>query len=440
MSHSAERVHYQATPTQLATRPANTHPHRDAQVVDTKAPTQLNRRQHPETDDTLAGTSPALPLRQPRECFDDRLATALSCTTSENPDEALNQIVDVLPVFEPRKSAPVTSGTYEAQKQHETLRSPAKRHESSTQPVQLTSSAGQLTPPSVPSEVIVISSDSEGEDNFSTVGRRGSNGARSQLERYSPAVDRDETTGEQVLQQLFDENHDFYESLDREMGHQARSDAASSVQMESMIPDGSTSYETFSCAATQRSLNYQAPHPIGPTRAVATKSSSYGYQPHFAAHHAPMHPDKVMTYDPAHAAAPMSMSPLTYDAYGRIGQYPRAGGAPYIAPVMAHPPSYCESATRPCTGSGWTAGHPIPSTTPIGRPSWHSSHQQPWNTPAPSPYPPHSTHASYTATNEPGPSTFAKPKTPRQAQEAKEKADRKSPHPFLLSKTLTIHN
>ncbi|SPO28409.1 uncharacterized protein UTRI_04806 [Ustilago trichophora] len=277
--------------------------------------------------------------------------------------------------------------------------------------------------PSISSDVIVISSDSE-EEISSTACRRGSDHAGPRPRQYDTAFEHAQITSEQVLQQLFDENHDFYKNLDREMTHQARSEASSSVRMESMVPDGSTSYETSSWAPrhadTAHHPHYQAP-----------LQPSSSYPSHYPAPYAPIPAYGPVPNDPSRVLTLINAPPAVYDAYGRPLQYAHIGGSPQQVQMMGYPPGYDQASARPGTSSCWHPGHAHPPSMPgTGGNAWHSGYQQSWQALARSPPQTHGSH--YPGYNYAGPSSstqrrlapnYAPHKTPRQAREAKEKAD-----------------
>lgn len=297
--------------------------------------------------------------------------------------------------------------------------------------------------PSISSEVIVISSDSE-EEISSTACRRGSDHAGSRPRQYDTAFEQAEITSEQVLQQLFDENHEFYENLDRDMTHQARSEASSSVRMESMVPDGSTSYETSSWAPTHAvtacHLHYQAPHQPSP----ALFQPSPSYPPHYPAPYAPIPAYGPVPNDPSRVSTPVHAPPAAYDAYGRPLQYTHVGSSPQQVQLMGYPPGYGQASARLGSSSSWHPGYAHPPTMPgTGGNAWHPGYQQSWRAPEPSP--PQAYGSQYPGYNYAGPSSsahrritpiYAPQKTPRQAREAKEKADCKCCVLFPCYKTI----
>ncbi|SPO29464.1 uncharacterized protein UTRI_04806_B [Ustilago trichophora] len=286
----------------------------------------------------------------------------------------------------------------------------------------------QRRDPSVSSEVIVISSDSE-EEISSTACRRGSDRADPRPRQYDTTPEQAETSSEQVLQQLFDENNDFYENLDREMTHQARSEASSSVRMESMVPDASTSYDTSSWTPTHAASAYR-PHyraSFQPRPAVFQPLPSY--PPHCSAPYTHIQPYGRVPSDPTRVPTAVYAPPVAYDAYGVPLQYAHVGGSSQQGQMIGYPPGYGQAPARPGTSSSWHPSYGHAPTMPNGG-VWHPTHQQPWQAPVPSP--PEIHGVQYPGCNHAGPSSsaqqrrtpvYAPQKTPRQACEAKEKAD-----------------
>jgi hypothetical protein len=106
-----------------------------------------------------------------------------------------------------------------------------------------------------PIEVIVVSSDSESEEELTSgSGARHAGANDAEPERSGAEHDSEVELGsESILDQLFEENHEFYDRLDREVIPRGRatSPACSSAQMDTLMTDGSTTHDTSSWAPTE---------------------------------------------------------------------------------------------------------------------------------------------------------------------------------------------
>ncbi|KAJ1034752.1 hypothetical protein NDA13_001007 [Ustilago tritici] len=270
----------------------------------------------------------------------------------------------------------------------------------------------QARTPSIPSEAIVISDDSE--DEVEVTGEFFRGGASSDVAPRSEEDEEVEVKGEEILQQLFEEDRDFYESLEQEMAakQQARSDSASSLQIQSMIPDaGSTSYDTSSFAPTYATSTY-------PPHAEVSPPAAPGYAPvAFDAYGRPMQYAPV-----SRAATPARMMPVP--AYPQTPQTPVV---PYQQPYLQHHQQpyqqiYQQPYQQPYQQS-YQPPYPLPYTQQAQQPSRPYTQQahQPYQYATPSPQ---YTQASQSPTrNAPDLSSFRRPRTPRQAQADKAKAD-----------------
>ncbi|KAJ1024984.1 hypothetical protein NDA18_004270 [Ustilago nuda] len=264
----------------------------------------------------------------------------------------------------------------------------------------------------IPSEAIVISDDSE--DEVEVTGEFFRGGASSDVAPRSEEDEEVQVKGEEILQQLFEEDRDFYESLEKEMAakQQARSDSASSLQIQSMIPDaGSTSYDTSSFAPTYATSTF-------PPHAQVPPPAAPGYAPvAFDAYGRPMQYAPV-----SRAATPARMMPVP-----PYPQTPQTPVVPYQQPYLQHHQQpyqqiyqqlyqqpYQQSYQPPC---------PLPYTQQAQQPSRPYTQQahQPYQYAAPSPQ---YTQASQSPIrNAPELSSFRRPRTPRQVQADKAKAD-----------------
>lgn len=299
--------------------------------------------------------------------------------------------------------------------------------------------------PCLPSEVIVVSSDSDDIEIVSTTCMDGSRDVGFQSKPHRDSG----TTSEQALQQLFDENQDFYESLDSEMAlREAQASmsepSTSSVRMESLVPDASTSYETSSWVPTRTTYSYE-PYSGG----GAYQASGPPLQAFQTDHISP----------PLHA---QTYAPIEHETYGNASQYP-AQYPSYLpmqasdqmpAPVMAgsshgwhpsyQPPYEAAPAYYAPTPPHFTATGYQPPNMPYHHPHSHTRHplygsdthiqqplygpqmhtQQPLHAPVSAPMPIDS--QSQASSSRARLESFARPKSPRQAQEDKAKADCKS--------------
>lgn len=268
-------------------------------------------------------------------------------------------------------------------------------------------------------EVIVVSSDSDEIEASSTKSMYGSTDTRLGDTWFESATcEYEKTEGERALQQLFDRNRDFYESLDREMAHReartCRSEASSSsVRMESMVPDASTSYETSSWAPTRSVYShevYSAATPLNHAPSDSMNARQANYEPHRADMSAP--------------------APFMYDAEGHLFQYPPV----QIGPTSHHPVHYYpnhESVPAAMESSqAWTQtpsgpyapafelAH-LPSRNDYlhrsHEPGHHAQYQHNWS---------HHPSTSSAANDERAKlATFRRPVSPRRAQEDRAKAD-----------------
>ncbi|GAC99658.1 hypothetical protein PHSY_007261 [Pseudozyma hubeiensis SY62] len=161
-----------------------------------------------------------------------------------------------------------------------------------------------------PSDIIIISSDSDEVEAFSTACMHESTDTRHRASSFGPETHEQQmSSSEQALQQLFDRNHDFYESLDREMARIAATRSmsevsSSSLVMESLVPDASTSYETSSWAPTRSMYSHEAPPPANPLY-HGQRVPMYAPQSHYERSR------PGTTVSPAFA----------YDAAGNLAQY-----------------------------------------------------------------------------------------------------------------------
>ncbi|EST04569.1 hypothetical protein PSEUBRA_006316 [Kalmanozyma brasiliensis GHG001] len=283
--------------------------------------------------------------------------------------------------------------------------------------------------PSTPPEIIVVSSDSDDVEVLSTKGMDGSMDIRYRSSLHSAITEPRENTSQRALQQFLEEDKDFYESLDREMAQREASAgapslseaASSSARMESMVPDASTSYETSSWAATQAPYAYEGylvdhcdPLPVSPLVPQA------GYM-------APRIPI------PTHAS-------IMYHPYGNALPYPPIHDAP--PPILTGRfPTDNMPPPRPAQSSGEWHQHHLPTYQPPFGPDQHPlvpqyppTGYERYRTPQYQPYPqpprPSSASQPSPAPNHSQPSTsraklaaYARPKSPRQAQADKARAD-----------------
>ncbi|CBQ68597.1 conserved hypothetical protein [Sporisorium reilianum SRZ2] len=207
-------------------------------------------------------------------------------------------------------------------------------------------------PPIQPSEIIVLSSDTSDGAPHSTTAIYGSGSTDT----------RPQTASERALQNLFDRDHDFYESLDREMAHRtahrAASDASvSSTRMESMVPDAGTSYETSSWTPSRTTYYHE-------------RQVQRGYSPSMYSQQA---------FDPAQPS-----THVVYDAYGTPLQ-PVYVAPP--APTANFYPGYILAPAPPDASSMWHHAD-LNLDTHYG-PPYYPQHPQPWpRTPTPPPPPP----------------------------------------------------
>lgn len=311
---------------------------------------------------------------------------------------------------------------------------PSQHHETTILPVETSAPLAtrheirhptvQPRAPSLPSEVIVLSSDTEEDEPLSTRGVYGSTDTEAQLPYVGHTQEHPETASERALQQLFDRDHDFYESLYREMAQRgaqrATSEASfSSARMESMVPDASTTYDSSSWAPLRTTYSHGA-YPVA--RLQHTLSPSM--QPHQALCESPV---------PAQVNAP-----VVYDAYGNQLQPVYVASPP--AQTATYYPGYI---LAPVTAKGSGVWHPNdaasfgPTYEPDHRPESHHfqrsqyqsigqsqcypQHQQTWhNTTPPSPFQHTPQQPSYDRAQL---ASYARPKTPHQALEDKAKAD-----------------
>ncbi|ETS65050.1 hypothetical protein PaG_00503 [Moesziomyces aphidis] len=106
-----------------------------------------------------------------------------------------------------------------------------------------------------PIEVIVVSSDSESEEELTSgSGARHAGANDAEPERSGAEHGSEVELGsESILDQLFEENHEFYDRLGREVIPRGRatSPGCSSAQMDTLMTDGSTTYDTSSWAPTE---------------------------------------------------------------------------------------------------------------------------------------------------------------------------------------------
>lgn len=237
--------------------------------------------------------------------------------------------------------------------------------------------SAQIAPRSLPAEVIIVSSD--GEDDHTALlssCKRGSDVSASCVETYAVPDVIAPTASERTLQQLFDDNNDFYESLQREatLIQQAGSGSASSVQMESLFQEGSASHVTSSC-----------------TPSTTTEA------------HLPL-------YKAPYAVAPVYAS-IACDVYGQPlhhSCYPRMRGVQQAAPTLQILPANAYS-------------QPLRNE----QASWHQDYCQPTSALVPASSPTHV--AQYPVNREAGLSSHAQDESRRPVKAAKKKADSKRP-------------
>nr|CDI54704.1 uncharacterized protein BN887_00044 [Melanopsichium pennsylvanicum 4] len=264
---------------------------------------------------------------------------------------------------------------------------------------------------SVPSEVIEISSDSEEDEISSTACWNGSRDTATWQRHFAASNEPAGSTSEQVLEQLLDENTDFYESLDREMAQQGRSDVSSSVHMESMVQDESTSYDTSSWAPTHYQPDprpyqsqYWLPYYVDPHAYVLdTRSSVSALAPAQAYVAAPTHPI------------------VPYAEYGQPSQHPQRPVQMMFSPGYPIPPMVpvSQGGHQQSWGAPKPPNHeffdmPPPDAYPF---------QYPVPAPAPAPAPLQPYNQSHASQSQPNSSFHSPRKTRQEAQEAKQKAD-----------------
>lgn len=229
-----------------------------------------------------------------------------------------------------------------------------------------------------------------------------------------------ETKSGQILDQFLEENGDFYRSLESEMAvHQARSEAgSSSVQMESMIIDNSTTFDTSSFAPTYAASHYQPNSRVSPVPRPAYPQTPYSQVVHDGYEEPTRHSQYALypqhTQHPQQYLQPMHHPPPHQYPYPI--QYPYAGNAPVPHQRMGYHPAYTHVVVMPSDQG-----------------DWHPGYQQPW----PAPYAPHQqqNHPSqYSASMEADLSSYRRPKSPRQVQAAKRKADSRSQFAICSSK------
>lgn len=283
----------------------------------------------------------------------------------------------------------------------------------------------------VPSEVIVLSSDSDEVEAFSTTSMYGSTDVRPQPTTSGKREhERQVTESEQALQQLFEENRAFYESLDREKAQQeaqmSMSEAStSSIRMESMVPDASTSYETSSWAPTRSVYSHEA-YPAAPSLECAPALPVYSHQGYYRPPRAgtPIQPafvhnadGRMHRYSPVHVAPPPVQPGTAYTMY-------RSSNAAAESSHAWHPnnPLSYRPALEPASYMANSCYYPQPSHQPLYQPLYQPDypaveHQQNWQS---------SASTSSAADHERARlASFKRPKPPREAQQDKAKADRK---------------
>ncbi|SPO47113.1 uncharacterized protein PSANT_04800 [Moesziomyces antarcticus] len=137
-----------------------------------------------------------------------------------------------------------------------------------------------------PIEVIVVSSDSEPEEELPRGSRARHAGANEAEPEHSGAEHGSEAElgSESILDQLFEENYEFYDRLDREVPRgPAKSPACSSAHMDTLMTDGSTTYDTLSWAPTEPAYyhtpsGYPACDPVPLHYPCPHTSEGYAYQ------------------------------------------------------------------------------------------------------------------------------------------------------------------
>lgn len=194
-----------------------------------------------------------------------------------------------------------------------------------------------------------------------------------------------------------------------------------------MVPDASTSYETSSWAATQAPYGYEG-FPVDrqyPSPGPPMGSPRPGYM-------APRVPI------PMHAQ-------VMYDTYGKTLPYPPIHDVPTPVQTSYYPSSHIAPPVMAESSGGWHPHHQppynpafgpvqhpvVPHYPPTGYEPYGMPHYQPcpqnsWPGPVPGPSPaPHHSQPSSSRTKL---AAFARPKSPRQAQADKAKADGELSH------------
>ncbi|TKY89628.1 hypothetical protein EX895_001413 [Sporisorium graminicola] len=378
----------------------------DDEEVEVVVPTAPQQRLAPETVDeeqvkftetpfTIAARNVQLRrTRQPPNSFDTNpppSGATFRGVAAIQPAEDTTQTTDLIPTqhYAPRPKPAETAS--------------APRHD-------IRHPFAQPRPPNLPSEVIVLSSDSEPDEPPSTRGVYGSTDTEAQPTRLGQTQERPETASEQALQHLFERDHDFYESLDREMAQRQSQKAGSeasfcSARVESMVPDASTTYDTSSWAPSRTTYSNEA-FPVARLQ-LAPSPSMHSHQAYF---------------EPSPFRSQVN-APVVYDAYGNQLQ-PIYVASPPVPPKH----NYSGYILAPFATEGSASWHPshLPPYEPDNRPEsrqfqqphqpqYYPQHQQNWHV-----HPSTTQQSDYERAQ---PASCTHQKTARQALEDKAKAD-----------------
>ena len=264
--------------------------------------------------------------------------------------------------------------------------------------------------PGISSEVIVVSSDSDDDNLFSTKGIHGSTDTEPRRRR-GPTQAPTETSSKRALQLMLDRDREFYESLERDLAQRdtqrnMSEAASSSVRMESMVPDVSTSYDTSTWAPTRTDQSYESclVAPLQPALSPASQSHQV--------YHAP-------------PRAPTPINPQAVcDAYGHPIQPVYLAPPQPAQPCNAYPAFMLAPAMSQGSGFVYASGYrpdsrhyPEPQYHTMYQPAHYPQHPQSWSGGSASPTP-----VSYPS-QQISLASYARPKSPRQASKDKVKAD-----------------
>ncbi|KAJ9474187.1 hypothetical protein PHBOTO_004238 [Pseudozyma hubeiensis] len=276
-----------------------------------------------------------------------------------------------------------------------------------------------------PSDIIIISSDSDEVEAFSTACMHESTDTRHRASSFGPEThEQGISSSEQALQQLFDRNHDFYESLDREMAQHAATRSQSEVSsssfvMESLVPDASASFETSSWAPTRSVYSHEA-YPMAIPLHHGQRAPMYAHQTVYER----SRPGTAVSPASAYAAAGnlAQRSPIHFGAPPPPPPYPHSGYM--IIPNMSEGSHAWNPADKASFGPAFDHGQGSHQYMHVPCQPSYPSHYQPTYLPSQQgemlPAGSSSSAADFARAKL---GSYKRPRSPRQAQKDKAKAD-----------------